>query len=65
MKYRLACGVTVSAYTAVDAQSLAEAIEIAKEREVVISTGHDGAEESEQWIIDDADGSPNSIHESK
>lgn len=63
MIFKLVCEVTVSAHTEVDAASLEDAIEISKEREVVVTTGHDGAEVGEQWLLEDADGSPSNIHE--
>lgn len=62
MKFRLSCAVTVSACTEVEADSLAEAIAIAESREVVLGGLHSGADETEQWIIEDADGDPTGIH---
>lgn len=61
-KYSLSCRVTVSAYTNVEADSLEEAIEAAVNREVVLS-GRGGEDADEEWIIDDADGLPEDIHE--
>lgn len=61
-EFELSCFVTVSAYTTVEADSLEEAIAAAKEREVVIG-GRGGEDQNEEWIIDDADGSPSEIHE--
>lgn len=58
MKFNLVCQVTVSAQTVVEAESLDDALKIARDREVVISTGHDGAEVTEQWLVEEADGSP-------
>lgn len=59
--YRLGCMVGVSAYTDVEADSLEEAVAIAEQREVVLA-GSGGEDPSEQWVIDDADGTPTEIH---
>jgi hypothetical protein len=61
--YKLGCQVTVSAYTEVEADTLEEAIKEAVMRNVVIGGLHTGNEPDESWIIDDADGSPEGIHE--
>ncbi len=54
--------VTVSAFTVVEADSLEEATRIAKDRDDVVLGGiQSGAEETEQWVIEDADGFPNNI----
>lgn len=63
MKFKLGASVTLSAYTEVDADSLEEAIEEAKGREVVIGGLHSGARAGESWIIEDADGEAVEIHE--
>jgi hypothetical protein len=63
MKFKLGCEVTVSAYTEVEADTLEEAIQHAKDREVVIGGLHSGTSAAEQWIIDDADGLPSNIKE--
>ena len=62
MRYRLSAGVTVSAYTEVEADSLEDAIDIASSREVVLGGTQSGADESEEWVIDDADGIPMDIY---
>lgn len=59
--FRLSCTVTVSAYTEVEADSLAAAIEEAGSRDVQISGF--GFQEDEAWIIEEPDGEPNNIHE--
>jgi hypothetical protein len=61
--FRLGCQVTVSATTIVEAETLAEAIEIAKMRQVVISTGHNAYGADDDWVIEDADGSPVDIRQ--
>jgi hypothetical protein len=54
--------VTVSAYTVVEADTLEEAMRIAEKRVPVIGGPSSGEEETESWIIDDADGMPENIH---
>lgn len=58
--FDLTASVTVSAITRVVADSLAEAIEIAKERSVTVDPlGR--ADRSEVWLIEEADGEPDDI----
>ncbi len=59
--FKLSAGITVSAYTTVEAETEAEAIEIARDREAAIGGHGTGIEDTEYWIIDDADGMPESI----
>ena len=61
MKYALTAQVTISFYTEVEADSLEEAIEIAKERELmsVVSTGSDTKDET--WMCGELDGMPEKI----
>lgn len=63
-QYNLSAMVTVSAYTVVEADTLEEAIEISKKREVV-NQAVGGCSENDMWIVDEIDGEPhpNSIHE--
>lgn len=61
MIFKLASKVTVSAYTEIEADSLHDAIEIGKGREVVLGGLHSGTDDSEQWIIDEADGEATDI----
>lgn len=61
--FTLVSHVTVSATTIVRARSLEEAIEIASGRNVVIGGIGSGAVEEEDWVIEDADGCPENIHE--
>lgn len=60
-KFRLSASVTVSAVTVVEAETLEQAKHIASGRMVVFSTGHDGYDEEGEWIISEADGSPENI----
>ena len=62
-KYQLSAEVTVSAQTVVYANSLEEAITEASGRLVVIGGLHSGEDEEENWIIEDADGSAQNVHE--
>ena len=62
-KYELWCEVTVSALTVVEADSLKEAIEIAEGREAVLGGINSGFDDSEYWVIEEADGIPQNIHE--
>jgi hypothetical protein len=64
MKYHLSASVTVSAYTIVEAESLEKAIEISRDREVAIGLLHTSNDPHYQWIIEDADGQAQDIHES-
>jgi hypothetical protein len=61
--YHLVSQVTVSATTVVKANSLAEAIAESKERDVALGGLGRGVEETDTWVIEDADGSPTGIHE--
>ena len=56
MKYKLSAGITVSAYTTVEANSPEEAIAIAKDREAAIGNERCGNDPEELWIIEEADG---------
>ena len=62
-KFELSCSVTVSAYTRVKANTLEEAITIAKDREMAIGGIHNRDEVDDVWIVDDIDGLPMNIHE--
>jgi hypothetical protein len=62
-KYQLSAEVTVSAQTVVYANSLEEAIAEASSRLVVIGGLYSGEDEEENWIIEDADGSAQNVHE--
>ena len=62
MRFTLSCTVTVSAYTIVEADTLADAIEIAEGRQVEIGGEREGVDDNEVWSITDADGQPENIH---
>jgi hypothetical protein len=64
-KFKLSCEVTVSAFTEIEAETLEEAIEEAALREIVIGGPNSGADESESWVIEDADGEPENIHDAE
>lgn len=59
-KFMLACQVTVSAYTVVEAADLNEAVHIAEGRDVGFAGT--GTDDDEVWLIEEADGSPRHIH---
>lgn len=59
--YYLSAQVTVSAVTRVEADSVEEAMGIAESRDVVLGGIGSGAEADEQWIVEDADGTPENI----
>ena len=61
--FKLGCRVTVSAYTEVESDTLEKAIEEAAGRAVVLGGISSGAYPDESWIIEDADGSPENIHD--
>ena len=63
MKFKLTANVTISVYTEVEADTLEEAIEIAKERELmgIAQTGFDTEEDT--WLCDELDGMPENIQE--
>ena len=56
-KYKLRATVTVSAWTEVEATSLAEAIEKAEDR-TVAWRDDGGATPDEEWIVEELDGEP-------
>lgn len=59
--FNLSATVTVSTYTVVEADTLAEAIEISQDRSAVIGGRNTGASETESWIIEDIDGDATDI----
>lgn len=62
-EFTFAAEVTVSAMTVVEADTLADALRIAQTRGVVIGGLSSGADNTEDWIIDDADGEPVNIRQ--
>lgn len=60
-KFRLSADVTVSAFTDIVAATLEEAIELSKDRQVVIGGNQSGEDPSESWIIEEADGDAENI----
>ena len=61
--FELYSTVTVSAYTTIEAENLEEAIKESENRIVEIGGTNSGVTETEVWVIDDADGSPQEIRE--
>ena len=61
MRFRLHCSVTVSAFTVVEANTLAEAIEEAEGRNVELCFDGSGVSPFESWCIEDADGEPTDV----
>lgn len=57
--FNLSATVTVSAYTTVEAETLEQAIEIARGRDVEFADRMNS--HTELWIIDSPDGSPSGI----
>jgi hypothetical protein len=64
-KFKLNSEITISAYTEVEADTLEEAIEIAKERSTMEIPINSLADVSEEWIVDEIDGMPVNIHETE
>lgn len=61
--FELVAHVGISVYTKVEAETLKEAIEIARERPLM-SVSHSGGEnEYEEWMCDELDGMPDKICE--
>ena len=61
--YQLSALVTVSIYTKIEAESLEEAIEKSKEREIQKFVYGNSGQSEECWVCDDFDGEPKSITE--
>jgi len=55
-KFNLTAHVTVTCWTVVEAATPEEAMKIAEDRNVVIGGMNSGEDETESWIVDDADG---------
>lgn len=63
MKFDLTAKMTISVYTTVEADSLEEAIEIAKERSYMSVTSNNGDSQYEEWMCDELDGYPFDIEQ--
>ncbi len=63
MKYNLTAQMTISIYTEVEADSLEEAIEIAKDRDYMSIVKNGGDSEEDFWMCDELDGYPKNITE--
>ena len=63
-KFRLTANVTISVYTEVEADTLEEAIEIAKERDLMVIVGTGGDTKTNAWMTDELDGMPENITQS-
>ena len=59
--FRLGAVVGVSAYTNVEADTYEDAVAEAETRDVQLAGG--GNDPDEMWIIEDADGTPQDIHD--
>jgi hypothetical protein len=58
MKFSLSAAVTVSCYTEVEANSLAEAIEKSKDMSVYLQFNGSGVEATDGWMLEEPDGVP-------
>jgi hypothetical protein len=63
MEFNLVANITISLYTRVKAKNLKDALEIAKERDLM-SIVHNAYETSDDaWIADELDGTPYNIRQ--
>lgn len=61
--FELSATVTISIFTAVEAETLEEAIKIAEERHIEVAE-YDSTEQQKQcWVSEEYDGSPQNIKE--
>lgn len=63
-KYNVAAAVTCTAITEVEADSPEKAIEIARDRQVVLGGPMTGYDVAEYFVVDDADGEPTGLEAS-
>jgi len=63
--FKLACKVTVSAFTEVEAYTLEAAMALAASRDVVLADVGSGAQPEDAWVIEEADGTPFDIRAEK
>jgi len=60
--FRFTASLTISTYTSVEAETLEEALQIAKQRHDLMSiASNNGDSEDEVWMIDELDGYPYNI----
>lgn len=64
-KFNLSAEVLVSVYTSVEAETLEEAIEIAKDRDIERYVFDDKDQRNTEWVNDEYDGAPRNIKENK
>ncbi|KYG76405.1 hypothetical protein [Roseivirga spongicola] len=62
-KYLLTANVTISVYTEVEAENLAEAMRIAEERDLMPIVHSGGETQEDTWMCDELDGVPENITE--
>lgn len=62
-EYRLKSKITISAYTVVEADTLEEAIEIAKSRDTIDYINTSRYNTKDTWISEEVDGEPFDIQE--
>lgn len=55
-RYNLSCQITVSAYTIVDADSLEDAVEEARDRDVELHFNGSGTDPKKVWCVSEPDG---------
>ena len=62
-KFTLYATITIGIYTEVEAETLEEAIEISKEREIEQAAWGDTEQKQRCWVSDEYDGTPENICE--
>lgn len=66
MEFELTAKVTISVYTKVEADTIEQAIEIAKRERFMMSIASNGGDnEFENWMADELDGEPYEIQEAQ
>ena len=61
--FNLSCTITVSAYTEVEADTLADAIAEANDRSVALHFNGSGTDPTEVWCVEEPDGEPENVTE--
>lgn len=65
-EFILSAKVTISIYTKVEAETIEEAIEIAREERQMMSIVSSGGDaEDSNWMCDELDGEPYDVHDSE